>query len=92
VIPMWLVNKKDFNDKDYQEVIHWQSKIVDLMNEHFIGRANGQGYYIISLKTESGYPECSTFTVSNPGQVTVANKKMTVSDDVIHSYVANRKA
>jgi len=80
-----------FREKDYQKVIDWQSKIVDLMNEHFIGRANGKGYYIISLRTESGYPECSTFAISSPGEVSVAIKKMTVSDDVVHSYIANRK-
>lgn len=81
----------DFGEKDYQKVLNWQSKIVDLMNEHFIGRANGTGYYIISLRTESGYPECSTFTISKPGKANVAIAKMNVSDEVIHSYVANRK-
>jgi hypothetical protein len=43
-----------FKDQDYQAVLDWQEKIVDLMNEHFIGRAHGKGYYIVSLRTESG--------------------------------------
>jgi hypothetical protein len=47
----------EFNEKDYQKVIYWQGKIVDLMNEHLIGRARGNGFYIISLRTESGYPD-----------------------------------
>lgn len=86
-----LANTSGFNEKDYQKVIDWQNKIVDLMNEHFVGRANDEGYYIVSLRTESGYPECSTFSIVESGNVTVANKKMTVSDNVVHSYIANKK-
>lgn len=86
-----LQGSGDFDEKDYQKVIDWQRKIVDLMNEHFIGRANGIGYYIISLRTESGYPECSTFTIGKPGEVAVTTKRMNVSNDVVHSYVANKR-
>jgi len=86
-----LENRSGFDEKDYQKVIYWQSKIVDLMNEHFVGRNNGAGYYIVSLRTDLGYPECSTFFTVSPGKVNVANKKMAVSDDVIHSYIANRR-
>ncbi len=85
-----LQTSGDFSKKDYQKVIGWQSKIVDLVGEHFIGRANGTGCYIISLRTESGYPECSTFTIGDPGELTVATQKMNVSNEVVHSYVANR--
>ena len=82
----------DFTDNDYQKVISWQSKIVDLMGEHFVGRANSKGYYVISLRTESGYPECSTFEIVGSGQLSVSIQKMSVSDEVVHSYVANKKS
>ena len=85
-----LQTSDNFNEKDYQKVIEWQSKIVDLMNEHLIDRANGDGYYIISLRTDSGYPECSTFKLGKPGEVTVAIQKMNVSNEIVHSYVANK--
>ena len=85
-----LESEKDFTQKDYEKVISWQRKIVDLMNEHFIGRSEGKGYYITSLRTESGYPECSVFTIKGAGQVEVSTHKMTVNDDVIHSYVSNK--
>lgn len=78
-----------FNEADYNKVREWQAKIVDLMNEHLIGRANGVGYYIIALRTESGYPECSIFNVSAPGEVVVSTLTMNVSNEVIHSYIAN---
>lgn len=79
----------NLNEADYQKVREWQGKIVELMNEHLIGRVNGLGYYIISLRTESGYPECSTFKVNAPGEVMVSTLKMNVSKEVVHSYLAN---
>lgn len=66
---------------DYQRILHWQSKIVDLMNEHFIGRANGKGFYVISLKTQSGYPECSIFTKSESGKLHVDIRTMNVKNE-----------
>lgn len=86
-----LESERDFSSEHYQKVLSWQSKIVDLMNEHFVGRANKAGYYIVSLKTESGYPECSVFTISGPSEVAVSSHKMTVSDEVVHSYVSNNQ-
>lgn len=87
-----LQTGESFSEVDYQTTIEWQGKIVDLMSEHLIGRANGTGFYIVSLRTESGYPECSTFNVSKPGEVMVAIQKMSVSNEVVHSYVANRQS
>lgn len=82
----------DFNESDYQRVTYWQIKIVALMSEHMIARTNDKGFYVISLRTETGYPECSTIHLAGNGAVSVSIQKMTVSDDVMHSYVANRKA
>lgn len=69
------------NDHDYQRILDWQSKIVDLMNEHFIGRANGAGFYVVSLKTTSGYPECSIFTPNQSEGFDVAIRKMDIKND-----------
>lgn len=66
-------------NEDYQKVIDWQRKIVDLMNEHLIGRATGNSFYIISLRTESGFPECSIFTLNKAGGMDVAIRKMNIS-------------
>lgn len=65
-------------NEDYQKVVDWQRKIVDLMNEHLIGRATGNSFYIISLRTESGFPECSIFTLNKSGELDVAIRKMNI--------------
>jgi len=82
---------RDFTESDYQKAVEWQSKIVDLMNEHLISRSNGKGMYMISLRTESGYPECSIMDVAKPGELHVHTINMNVDDKVIHSYVAAKK-
>ena len=87
-----LQGSGDFNESDYQRVVDWQAKIVDLMNEHMVGRSNSKGFYVVSLRTESGYPECSTFDLVGDGGLSVSTQKMNVNDKVIHSYVANKKA
>ena len=76
-----------FSQHDYQKAVDWQSKIVDLMNEHLISRSNGKGMYMISLRTETGYPVCSILDVQSPGEMHVHTINMNVSDSVIHSYV-----
>jgi hypothetical protein len=63
---------------DFQALVTWQSKIVDLMNEHLVGRASGSSFYLISLRTGSGYPECSVFTKSGEGGMHVSSHKMEI--------------
>jgi len=65
---------------DYDEVIGWSHKIVDLLNEHIVARANGKGLYQISLKTESGGPACSVFSDFKDGAVTVATFNLEVHE------------
>jgi hypothetical protein len=65
-------------ESDYQRVLDWQRKIVDLMNEHMVGRANVAGFYIVSLRTESGFPECSVFTPSGSDSQDVQIFRMNV--------------
>ena len=81
----------DIMSKDYERVHEWQRRIVDLMNEHCIARANAGGLHVISLRTESGYPECSTFRKIGEQEFSVHTQRMTVDDDALHSYVANQK-
>lgn len=57
---------------DYDLLINWSHKIVDLLNEHFIARSSGQGLYFVSLKTETGGPACSVMSGFKEGSVTVA--------------------
>lgn len=56
---------------DYQVIMDWQKKIVDLMNEHMIGRKAVKGFYLVALKTKSGFPSCSVFTFSVDGGIHV---------------------
>jgi hypothetical protein len=63
---------------NYQRVLFWQQKIVDLMNEHLVGRAHGAGFYVISLRTTSGFPECSIFTRNATGGLDVSVKRMNI--------------
>lgn len=73
-----LEASEPLTEADYQKIIHWQSKIVDLMNEHLIGRANGTGLYVVSLRTESGFPECSVFSKNGFAEMDVATHKMNI--------------
>ena len=66
------------NESDLKALVTWQSKIVDLMNEHLVGRATGTGFYLISLRTDSGYPECSIFSKNGEQGMDVATQKMDV--------------
>lgn len=73
-----IQSSSPLEQSDYQTLVTWQSKIVDLMNEHLVGRAGGTSFYLISLRTDSGYPECSVFTKSGEGQMEVASHKMEI--------------
>ena len=63
---------------DYEKVMGWQSKVVDLMNEHLVGRDRGAGFYVVSLRTTSGFPECSIFSPNPSGGMNVAIRKMEI--------------
>lgn len=79
---------RDFTEADYQKAVHWQSKIVDLMNEHLILRSESDGMYMISLRTESGMPECSILDFTKSGELKVHTSNMTISESVVHSYIS----
>jgi hypothetical protein len=64
---------------EYDEVVNWSRKIVDLLNEHVVARAGGKSMYHISLKTEKGGPACSVFSNFQDGGVQVATYDLDVS-------------
>lgn len=78
-----LQTKGPIDNNDYQKVIDWQNKIVDLMNEHLIGRATGNSFYIISLLTDTKYPECSLFTLNKSGGMDVKTFKLNINNDLV---------
>lgn len=67
-----LEKETSLEKEDYEKVMSWQTKIVDLMNEHLIGRANQKSFYVISLRTESGFPECRVFNITSDSTTDVA--------------------
>lgn len=62
----------------YDEVIAWSHKVVDLLNEHVISRSDGKGLYHISLRTDAGGPACSFFSGFGEGSVQVATYNLDV--------------
>jgi len=73
-----LEASEPLTEADYKKIIDWQSKIVDLMNEHLVGRANGTELYVVSLRTLSGFPECSVFSKNGPNELNVITYKMNI--------------
>ncbi|MGB2868303.1 MAG: hypothetical protein WBD36_07630 [Bacteroidota bacterium] len=63
---------------DYDEVVAWTRKLIDLLNEHLVARADAKGLYDISLRTDSGGPACSVFTGFSQGAVQVATYDLNV--------------
>jgi hypothetical protein len=74
-------SSKPLTQDDFRSLVSWQTKIVDLMNEHMIGRVNGSGFYLISLRTDSGFPECSMFTMNGEEGLDVAIHRMEILGD-----------
>ena len=64
--------ERPLGKSDYDQLIEWSHKIVDLLNQHFIAKSDGEGLYFVSLKTETGGPACSILTGFSEGSVTVA--------------------
>lgn len=72
--------ERPLQESDYDLLIEWSHKIVDLLNQHFISRSDGKGLYFISLKAEeTGGPVCSILTGFTEGSVTVATYNLQVS-------------
>jgi len=66
--------ERPLDKSDYDQLIRWSHRIVDLLNQHFINRSVGHGLYFVSLKAEeSDGPACSVLTGFKEGSVEVAN-------------------
>lgn len=67
-----IESEEPISRQDYERVIVWQRKIVELMNQHIVARKSGKGMYLVSLKSENGLPVCSIFSDFTEGTVKVA--------------------
>ena len=63
---------------DYDKVIQWQRKLVNLMNEHVVTSANGKDMYLIALKNEAGFPTCNILT-PDPATGTMTVRQFTAT-------------
>ncbi len=63
-----------------EQVLRWHRKLVALMNEHLVGRASATSFYLISLRTTSGFPECSLFTRTSQNGLDVETFKLNIED------------
>ncbi|MFZ4287709.1 hypothetical protein [Variovorax sp. HJSM1_2] len=88
-----IQSSKQLTQTDYQGLITWQSKIVALMNEHLVGRASEIGFYLVSLRTDSGFPEASIFTKDGDAKMNVEIVRMEIqgTDYENHMLVGNMK-
>ena len=68
------------SQNDFENLARWHRKIVSLMNEHLIGRSSAASFYLVSLRTTSGYPECSSFTKSTQNGIDVESYSMKIDD------------
>lgn len=71
-----LEQSPTLKESDYQKVLDWQQRIVDLLNEHIVSRAGSQGMYLTSLRTTSGYPTCSILSMDGAGGLNVSTVRM----------------
>jgi hypothetical protein len=53
--------------QDYEKVVAWRRKVVDLMSHHGVQRKTGSSFYFVSLKDTSAMPACSLFTIGEDG-------------------------
>ena len=63
--------EKPIRKADYDKVMKWHNKIVDLMNQHIIARKAGKSMYLVSLSSENGLPTVSIFSDFSKGEGTV---------------------
>ncbi len=74
--------ERPLETSDYDKLIAWSHKIVDLLNQHFVSRSDGHGLYFVSLKAEEvgGGPACSVLPGFTEDSVTVATYNLQILD------------
>lgn len=71
--------EQPLDKSDYDQLILWSHKIVDLLSQHFVSRAAGKGLYFVQMKSEeSGGPTCSVLTGFAEGSIKVATYNLLV--------------
>ncbi|MCZ2152904.1 MAG: hypothetical protein LC114_03215 [Bryobacterales bacterium] len=71
--------------QEYDKLIIWSRKLVDLLNEHIIARADGEAIYFISLRTTRGGPACSIFSGFSEGAAKVAIYNLEIHNGIAES-------
>ena len=66
-----IEQSQKFTSETKQQITVWQSKLIDLMNIHIVGRTNERGFYLTTMRTLSGYPVCDIFTRQGDGGVEI---------------------
>ena len=66
---------------EYERLLAWQARIVDLMNQNFVARSGTAGLYFVTLKSENGLPACSVFSKFSEGTIEIANYNLTLEED-----------
>ena len=65
---------------DLEKLLQRHGKIIALMNEHLIGRSKVSAFYLISLRTTSGFPVCTLFTKNAQDEMEMKSFKMSIDD------------
>jgi len=68
------------NESDLENLVRWHRKIIALLNEHMVGRASHISFYLISLRTEAGFPQCSVLTKSTDNGMAVEQYTMSITE------------
>ena len=71
---------KGYTKQDYQDVIDWQHKLVELLNQHAIGKSTGKTLYLFHLKSENGYPKCDILNYGEGSTVDIQIITLTDKD------------
>lgn len=66
---------------DLVRVLWWQSKIISLLNQHAVWLHQGDRFFWVSLRVESGYPEMSLLSKDGEDGLRQEVFKMTVAGD-----------
>lgn len=75
-----LEESNTISKNDYDKVIQWSHKIVDLLNQHLIARPGGRSMYLVSLRSEKGAPAISILNFDETGGVEVIERHINLSD------------
>jgi hypothetical protein len=65
---------------DLENLVRWHRKLIALLNEHIVGRSSHISFYLTSLRTEAGFPQCSVITKSTANGMAVETYTMSITE------------